>query len=139
MAAMRKVSLRAVCFALCLTTCAAVARAQEAETQSPADAQRSENYYYQQPNYQPNPRAIIHQKAIARSAQRDARLASLNWYGMYNAQSHGGADALHNALQPRVANAGRPAVRMVSDLANRVRANLPVTARHRREYSQLSV
>jgi hypothetical protein len=86
MAAMRKVSLRAVCFALCLTTCAAVARAQEAETQSTADAQRSENYYYQQPNYQPNPRAIIHQKALARSAQRDARLASLNWYGMYNAR-----------------------------------------------------
>jgi hypothetical protein len=56
------------------------------ETQSPMDPPRSDSSYYQQSNYQPNPRAIIHQKALARSSQRDARLASLNWYGMYNAR-----------------------------------------------------
>jgi hypothetical protein len=86
MAALLKVGFRGVCFVLWLAACAEIARAQEAKTQSPADEPRSESWYYQQPNYQPNPRAIIHQKALARSSQRDARLASLNWYGMYNAR-----------------------------------------------------
>jgi hypothetical protein len=86
MAAMLKVSFQGMCVALWLTTCAAVATAQKVETESPANAPRNESSYYQQPNYQPSPRAIIHQKALSRSAQREARLASLNWYGMYNSR-----------------------------------------------------
>jgi hypothetical protein len=86
MAAMLKVSSLRMCVAMWLTTCGAVAAAQEAETGSSANPPRNESWYYQQPNYQPSPRAIIHQKAFARSAQREARLASLNWYGMYNAR-----------------------------------------------------
>jgi hypothetical protein len=86
MAAMLKVSFQGMCVVLWLTACAGLAGAQEAGMKSPTTPPRGESWYYQQPNYQPSPRAIIHQKAFARSAQRDARLASLNWYGMYNAR-----------------------------------------------------
>jgi hypothetical protein len=86
MAAMLKVSFRSMCVAMWLTVCAAVTTAQQPAAASPTKLPRNESGYYQQPNYQTSPRAIIHQKAFARSAQRDARLASLNWYGMYNAR-----------------------------------------------------
>lgn len=86
MAAKLKSSLQGVFAALLLTTCAAIAAAQQPASKTPANPARDESSYYVQPNYQPSPRAIIHQKAFARSAQRDARLASLNWYGMYNAR-----------------------------------------------------
>jgi hypothetical protein len=86
MAAMLKVACHGICVAFWLTTCASVATAQQAETQSPTDPPRNESWYNQQPSYQPSARAIIHQKAFARSAQREARLAALNWYGMYNAR-----------------------------------------------------
>jgi hypothetical protein len=86
MAAMLKGTFRGTCVVLWLATCTTLAQAQNAKTQSPTDPPRSESWYYHESNYQPNPRAIIHQKALARSSQRDARLASLNWYGMYNAR-----------------------------------------------------
>ena len=60
--------------------------AQEVDKQSPADEQANESWYYRQPTYQPNPRAIIHERAFARSNQRQARLAAMSWYGMYNAR-----------------------------------------------------
>jgi hypothetical protein len=64
----------------------------DVEVSSPVNQQRSqgrdESWYYQpstEPTtYQPNPKAIIHQKALARSQQRSDRLAALNWYGMSN-------------------------------------------------------
>jgi hypothetical protein len=84
MAVMLKVGFRGVCAVLWLATITALAQAQNTETQSPMDPPRGDSSYYQQSTYQPSPRAIIHQKAFARSSQRDARLASLNWYGMYN-------------------------------------------------------
>jgi hypothetical protein len=85
MRATLKAGLRGVFVALCLAHCG-VAPAQDAETASPAEQQRSESWYIQQPTYQLNARAMVHQKALARSNQRAARLASLNWYGMYNAR-----------------------------------------------------
>jgi hypothetical protein len=86
MAATLKLTFRGICVALWVSACSAVALAQQPATESQANPPRNESWYYQQPNYQPSPRAIIHQKAFARSAQREARLASLNWYGMYNAR-----------------------------------------------------
>jgi hypothetical protein len=80
-----KAGLRGACIAICLAMCG-VASAQKAGTKPAGDPQQGESWYYQQPNYQPNPRAIIHQKALARSNQRAARLASMSWYGMYNAR-----------------------------------------------------
>src|SRR3989304_4731520 len=51
---------------------------------------RDESWYYQpstEPtSYQPNPLAIIHQKALAPGQQRSDRLAALNWYGMSNSR-----------------------------------------------------
>ncbi len=34
--------------------------------------------------YQPNPKAIIHQKAQARALQRISRMTAMRWYGMVN-------------------------------------------------------
>ena len=45
-----------------------------------------ESTYYPQPTYRPDPRSIIHQKAQARAYQRQARLASMSWYGMSNSR-----------------------------------------------------
>jgi hypothetical protein len=50
------------------------------------DAERDQTWYQAPTNYQPDTRAIIHQKAQTRAAQRDARMASLQWYGMSNAR-----------------------------------------------------
>jgi hypothetical protein len=58
--------------------------AQERAVNRPASQERDENWYYPQPTYRPNPRAIIHEKAQTRAAQRQTRLASLSWYGMSN-------------------------------------------------------
>lgn len=58
--------------------------AQENARPLPADEESSEDKYYQPPTYQPVPRAIVHERAFVRANQRQARLASLAWYGMYN-------------------------------------------------------
>jgi hypothetical protein len=63
------------------------ATAQQPEATPPADDDVSESWYsnnYKPPEYQPNPRAIVHERAFARANQRNARLASLAWYGMFN-------------------------------------------------------
>jgi hypothetical protein len=60
--------------------------AEEVVAPTPAAQVRDDSWYYQQPTYQPNTRAIIHEKAQARAHQRQARLAAMSWYGMYNAR-----------------------------------------------------
>ena len=69
-----------ICTAVCLTS---VAQAQE--NVSAVDENR-ETTYYPQPTYRPDPRFIIHEKAQARAYQRQARLASMSWYGMSNSR-----------------------------------------------------
>jgi hypothetical protein len=62
------------------------------ETTSPVNpnrnAPRDDSWYYhpssEAPAYKPNPSQIIQQKAMARGQQRNDRLASSAWYGMYN-------------------------------------------------------
>jgi hypothetical protein len=68
------------------STACAPATAQEAQTPVPADDQANESWYYRQPKYEPNPRAIIHERAFTRANQRQARLAAMSWYGMYNSR-----------------------------------------------------
>jgi hypothetical protein len=58
---------------------------QEVEREVSAEEQSSESWY-RQSTYQPNPRAIVHERAFYRANQRQARLAAMNWYGMYNAR-----------------------------------------------------
>jgi hypothetical protein len=50
--------------------------------------------------YQPNPRAIIHQKAMARAEQRATRLASLSWYGMSNLRPTASATPFTSLYSP---------------------------------------
>ncbi len=59
--------------------------AQEFETLT-TEIQERDTTYYQQPSYRPNTAAIIHEKAQARAYQRQARLASMSWYGMSNSR-----------------------------------------------------
>jgi hypothetical protein len=71
---------------VCLTA-GATLRAQDlGRDNSPADGERDQTWYRQPTTYQSDTRAIIQQKAQVRAAQRDARLASLSWYGMSNSR-----------------------------------------------------
>jgi hypothetical protein len=64
---------------------AAQERADKKNTSAVGES-RDASWYYPQPTYRPNPQAIIHEKAQARAAQRQMRLASLSWYGMSNSR-----------------------------------------------------
>jgi hypothetical protein len=78
---------------------AAPTRADEAEeldvdVSSPVNQNRSQahddSWYYQPSNapsvYKPNPKMIVHERAMARGQQRSSRIAALNWYGMSNSR-----------------------------------------------------
>jgi hypothetical protein len=59
--------------------------ADEPDDRSSVHQDLEQSWYYQpSTSYQPNPRAIVHHKAMARAQQRAYRLASMNWYGMSN-------------------------------------------------------
>jgi len=84
MPAMLRRSVYAILLGLCLTTSAA---ADEVAERRPATGEEGrESWYYQQPTYRSDARALVHQKAQVRALQRQSRLASLAWYGMYNAR-----------------------------------------------------
>jgi hypothetical protein len=58
---------------------------------NPARPQGRDDSWYYQPQQEataakPNPRLIAQQRAMARGQQRDARLASMNWYGYSNSR-----------------------------------------------------
>jgi hypothetical protein len=76
----RGVAIVVIWFAACTPLVA-----QELDEVAAAADERDSNYY-PQPAYRPNPRAIIHEKAQVRAYQRQARLASMNWYGMSNSR-----------------------------------------------------
>jgi hypothetical protein len=67
-------------FGICTAVCA-TSVAQGQKEVSAVDENR-ETTYYPQPTYRPEPRFIIHEKAQARAYQRQARLASMSWYGI---------------------------------------------------------
>jgi hypothetical protein len=54
--------------------------AQELDTQLPSNEDASESWYRTPASYKSNPRAIIHQKAMLRAQQRQARLETISWY-----------------------------------------------------------
>jgi hypothetical protein len=80
-----KSSILAVIVGVCMSG-ASTLLAQDFDRQARLEENHEDSLYYQQPAYRPNTRAIIHQKALARSEQRQARLASLDWYGISNAR-----------------------------------------------------
>lgn len=69
---------------LCLTA-GVTLHAQEFD-ETTQEVERDQSWYRPTNDYQPQTREIIQRKAQTRAAQRDARLASLNWYGMSNAR-----------------------------------------------------
>jgi hypothetical protein len=72
-------------FALVLVTRTVEAQQPVLTPVADAEAQDDKHWDYSQPyEYQPNPKAIIHQKAQARAHQRMARMAAMRWYGMSN-------------------------------------------------------
>ena len=86
---MSRIIIRAALAAVMLTICSPLAAGNIGNIgdRSPASLSSDQSWYYNQPtSYQPNPRQIIHQKAQARALARQARLASLRWYGMSNSR-----------------------------------------------------
>jgi hypothetical protein len=79
-----EICLLTVIVGLCVGAFSSPSAAQEYDALASLNQERDESLYYRQPTYRPNTRAIIHEKAQARAYQRQARLASLNWYGMSN-------------------------------------------------------
>jgi hypothetical protein len=84
MRSMLQRSVQAFVVTMCL---AGVAVAQEPAGRQPTTGEEPrESWYYQGPVYRADARAIVQQKAQARALQRQARLASLAWYGMSNSR-----------------------------------------------------
>lgn len=82
-----KFALPAMLFYLCLAMSSpAAAQGSNADRRPPAPARDESWNYQQQSGYEPNPQAIVQQKAMERSQQRSLRLASLSWYGMSNSR-----------------------------------------------------
>ena len=90
--------LQAVILGSCLAACSNCL-AQEVDRKLPPEEQTAESWY-QQPTYQPNPRAIIHEKAFVRANQRQSRLAAMSWYGMYNAGPTAGPTPFTSLYSP---------------------------------------
>jgi hypothetical protein len=93
-----RLTLQAAVLGTCLIACSTLV-AQEPDTQLPTQEQAGESWY-RQSTYQPNPRAIIHEKAFVRSSQRQARLAALSWYGVYNARPTAGPTPFTSLYSP---------------------------------------
>jgi hypothetical protein len=74
--------------------------AQELPTGDDGAPQREESWYREQPAYKPDIQAIIHQKAQIRGDQRQARLASLSWYGMSNSRPTGAPTPFTSRYSP---------------------------------------
>ena len=63
------------------------ARAENREVKQTVEVERDQTWYRQpDSSNRTDTRAIIQQKAQVRAAQRTARIASMNWYGMSNSR-----------------------------------------------------
>ncbi len=65
-----------------------------------AEIEERNTTYYPQPTYRPNSLAIVQEKAQARAAQRQARLASLSWYGMSNSRPQAASTPFTSRYSP---------------------------------------
>jgi hypothetical protein len=96
---MSKTLARAALAALALTVCSALSAADDVDDRAPAvDSEQS--WYNQPDSYQPSARQIVQQKAMARSQQRQARLASMAWYGMSNSRPTAGCTPFMTLYSP---------------------------------------
>jgi hypothetical protein len=91
-------SIFVLTFGICLAACAPIT-AQEF-TSLTTEVTERDSSYYAQPAYRPNSLAIVHEKAQARAAQRQARLASLSWYGMSNSRPQAASTPFTSRYSP---------------------------------------
>jgi hypothetical protein len=82
----------AMVLGLCLASSAMLradepSKVREASVKEVVEVERDQTWYRQpESSYRQDTRAIIQQKAQVRAAQRTARIASMNWYGMSNSR-----------------------------------------------------
>ena len=91
-------SVLALTLGICFAACAPI-NAQDFSSLT-TDIEERESSYYSQPTYRPNSLAIIHEKAQARAYQRQARLASMNWYGMSNSRPQAASTPFTSRYSP---------------------------------------
>jgi len=91
-------SIFALTIGICMAACAPITAQDFGSMTSELEAR--ETSYYQQPVYRPNTLSIIHEKAQVRAAQRQARLASLNWYGMSNSRPQAASTPFTSRYSP---------------------------------------
>jgi hypothetical protein len=64
------------------------------------EVEERDTTYYSQPSYRPNSLAIVQEKAQARAYQRQARLASMSWYGMSNSRPQAASTPFTSRYSP---------------------------------------
>lgn len=89
------------CVAL-LLACAAVPAAAQSPADEAAAASRpeSEGWYYDSGQMKLDPLQVHMQKSAQRAAQRNARIAAMNWYGMSNARPTASATPFTGMYSP---------------------------------------
>src|ERR1700752_330430 len=77
----------AMVLGLCLASSTMLRAEETASVKEMVEVERDQTWYRQpESSYRQDTRAIIQQKAQVRAAQRTARIASMNWYGMSNSR-----------------------------------------------------
>jgi hypothetical protein len=99
MPAVHRVSSLAIAIGVCLFAGSLVA-AQDLDLSTSSLDEERDSTYYQTPTYRPDPRSIVIQRAQARAAQREARLASLSWYGMSNSRPQAASTPFTSRYSP---------------------------------------
>ncbi len=93
-----RMSIFALTVGVCLAACVPIT-AQEFGTFT-TEIEERDSTYYPQPTYRPNSLAIIQEKAQARAYQRQARLASMSWYGMSNSRPQASSTPFTSRYSP---------------------------------------
>ncbi|MCI0332485.1 MAG: hypothetical protein L0228_04590 [Planctomycetes bacterium] len=91
-------SIFALTLGICLAACAPIT-AQEFGSLT-TEIEERDSTYYPQPTYRPNSLAIIQEKAQTRAYQRQARLASMSWYGMSNSRPQAASTPFTSRYSP---------------------------------------
>jgi hypothetical protein len=77
----------AMVLGLCMMTSATLRADETTTVKQVVEVERDQTWYRQsESSNRQDTRAIIQQKAQVRAAQRTARIASMNWYGMSNSR-----------------------------------------------------
>jgi hypothetical protein len=95
-----KVVAPALLFGICLATQSGLYAQEPDGSSATVGSERDQTWYRQESIVRMDPRAIVIQKAQVRAAQRNARMASLQWYGMSNARPTAGSTPFMSMYSP---------------------------------------